>query len=99
MIEALAHKCALLSSVNPDGLVERFGYYAKNDDFEKGLNWLLESDRWRRLGEEGYKYVKDVHSLNVVMNKLIKNRKKHSLVIILHIAFRPFGSFVARRHN
>jgi len=72
MIEALAHKCALLSSVNPDGLVERFGYYAKNDDFEKGLNWLLESDRWRRLGEEGYKYVKDVHSLNVVMNKLIK---------------------------
>jgi len=72
MLEALAHKCALLSSVNPDGLVERFGYYAKSDDFEKGLNWLLESDKWRRLGEEGYKYVKNTHSLNIVMNKLIK---------------------------
>jgi glycosyltransferase involved in cell wall biosynthesis len=72
MLEALAHKCALLSSVNPDGLVERFGYYAKSDDFEKGLNWLLESDRWRRLGEEGYKYAKNTYSLNIVINKLIK---------------------------
>jgi|ECHhosMinimDraft_1075155.scaffolds.fasta_scaffold06275_2 glycosyltransferase involved in cell wall biosynthesis len=72
MLEALAHKCAILSSVNPDGLVERFGYYAKSDDFEEGLNWLLESDRWRQLGEEGYIYVKNTHSLNIVINKLIK---------------------------
>ncbi len=35
MLEALAHKMAILSSVNPDGLTEKFGYWAKNDDFDK----------------------------------------------------------------
>ncbi|ABW02283.1 glycosyltransferase family 4 protein [Caldivirga maquilingensis] len=54
MLEALAHRVALLSSVNPDGLTERFGYWARNDDFDVGLKWLLSNDRWRVLGEEGY---------------------------------------------
>jgi glycosyltransferase involved in cell wall biosynthesis len=71
MLEALAHRCALLSSVNPDGLTERFGYWARNDDFAEGLKWLLESDRWRDLGEEGYKYVRATHDLEKVINELI----------------------------
>jgi len=71
MLEGLAHKCALLSSVNPDGLTERFGYWAKKDDFEEGLKWLLENDRWRRLGEEGYKYVRENHDIKKVIDKLV----------------------------
>jgi len=71
MLEALAHKCALLSSVNPDGLTERFGYWAEKDEFTKGLQWLLENDRWHKLGEEGYSYIKENHSLNKVINSLI----------------------------
>jgi len=71
MLEALAHKCALLSSVNPDGLTERFGYWAEKDEFAKGLQWLLENDRWRKLGEEGYSYIKENHSLDKVINSLI----------------------------
>jgi glycosyltransferase involved in cell wall biosynthesis len=71
MLEALAHKCALLSSVNPDGLTERFGYWAEKDEFAKGLQWLLENDRWRKLGEEGHYYIKENHSLDKVINSLI----------------------------
>jgi len=75
MLEALAHKCALLSSVNPDGLTERFGYWARKDDFTEGLSWLLEDDRWRRLGEEGYKYVRENHSIDMVITQLINRLK------------------------
>jgi len=75
MLEALAHKCALLSSVNPDGLTERFGYWAQRDDFAEGLKWLLENDRWSALGEEGYKYVRENHSLEKVINELISKLK------------------------
>jgi glycosyltransferase involved in cell wall biosynthesis len=71
MLEALAHRCALLSSVNPDGLTERFGYWVRRDNFDKGLRWLLENDRWRDLGEEGYKYVRATHNLGKVVNELI----------------------------
>jgi glycosyltransferase involved in cell wall biosynthesis len=72
MLEALAHKCALLSSVNPDCLTERFGYWAKNDDFAEGLKWLLKEDIWRRLGEDGYKYVRENHDTKKVINLLAK---------------------------
>lgn len=72
-LEALAHKCALLSSVNPDNLVERFGYWAKRDDFAEGFRWLVSEDRWKRLSEEAYKYVKRNHSLEIVISSLINH--------------------------
>jgi len=78
MLEGLAHKCALLSSVNPDGLTERFGYWAKRDDFAEGLKWLLEGDRWRGLGEEGYKYVRENHDMKKILNKFIDLLKQLS---------------------
>jgi len=72
MLEALAHKCALLSSVNPDGLTKRFGYWARNDDFAEGLKWLLEENRWKQLGEKGYKYVRGNHDTGKIVNLLTK---------------------------
>jgi len=41
-LEALAHKLALLSTVNPDNIVKSFGYYARRGDLSKGLKRLLE---------------------------------------------------------
>ena len=73
MLEALAHRCALLSSVNPDGLTERFGYWVRDDDFDEGLRYLLSGDRWRVLGDEGYRYVVNNHELNKVVNELINH--------------------------
>lgn len=69
-LEALAHKCALLSSVNPDNIVSKFGYYVFDNNFRRGLQALLEDDSWKYKGEYGYKYVKLVHSLDKVISKL-----------------------------
>lgn len=57
-LEALSHRCALLSSVNTSGITERFGYWAQDDDFLKGLNHLLEDNRWKPLAESGEAYVR-----------------------------------------
>lgn len=71
-LEALAHKCALLSSVNPDNITNRFGYHVKNDNFERGLYTLIYNDLWKIKGEKGYNYVREVHSLDKVITKLAK---------------------------
>ncbi len=70
-LEALAHKCTLLSTTNPDNIVEKFGYHTRSEGLSKGLKRLLENDEWRIKGELGYKYVVEVHSLDKVMEKLI----------------------------
>ena len=58
-IEASGARCAILSAVNPDDFCSRFGYYAGDDDFVSGMDYLLSEDRWKSLGEAGYEYVKD----------------------------------------
>lgn len=56
-LEAMAHRCAILSAVDPDGVVSRFGFHAVSQNFDEGLKWLLENDRWRDRGQEGCAYV------------------------------------------
>ena len=41
MLEAAAHRCAILSSVNPDGFAVEFGRHVEDDNFAAGLEWLL----------------------------------------------------------
>lgn len=55
-IEAAGHGCALLSGVNPDNFASEFGFWAGNDDFEKGLEFLLQGNRWRKRGAAGFDY-------------------------------------------
>lgn len=59
-VEAAAHHCAILSSVNPDDFASRFGYFAERDDFANGLRFLLENDRWRTLGEQAFQHVRGI---------------------------------------
>jgi glycosyltransferase involved in cell wall biosynthesis len=68
-IEACASRCAILSSVDPDSFASRFGYYAKQDDFAAGLNWLLSEDRWRAHGQDGYEYVRRVYEMDAAMRQ------------------------------
>lgn len=70
-LEALAHRCAILSRVNPDGVAERFGYYVKDDDFIQGLERLLEHDNWKDKGENGYRHVKETYELGKVIDQHI----------------------------
>jgi glycosyltransferase involved in cell wall biosynthesis len=63
-LEALAHKCAILSSVNTEDVAMRFGYHAKKNDFAAGLSALLDNYQWQKKGEAGYKYVQDYYEIN-----------------------------------
>ncbi|MBN1535532.1 MAG: glycosyltransferase family 4 protein [Anaerolineales bacterium] len=62
-LEAAAHGCAILSSVNPDEFASRFGYHAKDNDFVHGLRTLLANDLWQQRGDMGRKEMQEVFSL------------------------------------
>ena len=70
-LEAAAYKTAILSCVNPDNFVSRFGFYVPNENFEKGLQKLLEDELWKEKGRKGHEYVKKIHDANVVILSLI----------------------------
>lgn len=70
-LEAAAHRCAILSAVDPDGFASQFGYYAKDDDFSKGLDFLLENQRWKERGERGYEHVKETFEINRAIDQHI----------------------------
>lgn len=71
-MEACAHQCAILSSVNPDDFASRFGYWARRGDFAHGLEYLLENNRWRFLGEAGFEFVKENYSLTKIIDEHLK---------------------------
>jgi glycosyltransferase involved in cell wall biosynthesis len=71
-LEALAHKCAILSALNPEGVTERFGYYVKDGNFEAGLKRLLDNNNWRIKGERGQNYIKENYELNSSIDQHIK---------------------------
>jgi glycosyltransferase involved in cell wall biosynthesis len=66
-LEAAAHRCAILSAVDPDGFSSRFGYKVEADDFAAGLKVLLANDLWRQRGMAGYEFV----SQNFLVDKVI----------------------------
>jgi len=59
-IESLAHECAILSCLDPEKFTSRFGYYADHDEFQEGLDWLLDEERYIQLGKAGAKYVRGI---------------------------------------
>jgi len=83
-LEALAHKMAILSCQNPDGITSRYGYFTGEifgdryqiiEEFIKRLKWLLADNKWRILGEEGYDFVKNFSSREKIkerLNKILK---------------------------
>ncbi len=70
-LEAAAHRCAILSSVDPDGFASLFGYHAENDDFSGGLEALLKSGLWKERGGRGHEYVKETFELHRAIDQHI----------------------------
>ena len=58
-LEASAHRCAILSSLDPDGFTTRFGIKVEDEDFAGGLSKLLAEERWLAAGAAGHTYVRD----------------------------------------
>ncbi len=75
-VEASAHKCAILSALDPDGFVSRFGHRVKDEDFAAGLKALLKGDLWRTKGERGYEYVRRVFGLEEAMGRHMEAYQK-----------------------
>ena len=86
-LEALAYKCAILSSMNPENVTGRFGYHVMDDNFKEGLLKLLEKDNWRIKGEQGQNYIKENYELSSSIGQHIKiyqslfnnNGRKHGI--------------------
>lgn len=68
-LEAFAHGCAILSRVDPDRLVSRFGEVVEADAFGAGLDRLLAGDAWRGRGEGGRRYVHEHYELGNVVDR------------------------------
>ncbi len=68
-IEASAHRCAILSAVDPDGFTSRFGHQVTDGDFAAGLRSLLENDQWRARGERGRAYVADTYETSRAVDR------------------------------
>ena len=71
-LEAAAHKCAILSYTDPDGFASKFGHHVKEEGMREGLAALLYNNSWKRRGEDGYTYVREVFSLERVIDSHIK---------------------------
>lgn len=70
-LEASSAGCSILSPHDPDGFASRFGYHVSND-YEFGLQWLFENDRWKERGQKGYEYVNQNHEYCRVIDEHIK---------------------------
>ncbi len=70
--EAAGRGCAILSYVNPDDFASGFGYWAEAEDFAKGLEWLLEGDRWRDQGTKAHQYVREHYRYEVAADAHLK---------------------------
>ena len=71
-LEAMAHKCALLSNQNPDGYTDKFGSWVSSpEQFGANLNLLLFNDSWLEKGKMGYDHVIKYHSTKVGIEKHI----------------------------
>jgi glycosyltransferase involved in cell wall biosynthesis len=68
-IEAAAHRCAILSAVDPDGFATQFGYHASQDDFARGLDILLHNNRWIQCAQRGYEFVRETFACDKAIDQ------------------------------
>jgi len=76
-LEACAHKVALLSCVNPDRFVSRFGVHVEQEDFVSGLKRILNGDLWKEKGKRGYTYVRKHHEIDKVIDRWMDIYRLH----------------------
>ena len=57
ILEGMACGCAILSGVNPDDVARRFGYHVTDENYDAGLQSLLENGRWAQKGAAAREYV------------------------------------------
>lgn len=71
-LEALSYECSILSSLEADNLVSRYGCVSKDDNFANALTRLLENDRWRELGRQGRIHVEEVFEFDKAIDATVE---------------------------
>jgi glycosyltransferase involved in cell wall biosynthesis len=71
-VEAAAHRCAILSYLDPDGFASRFGLVTRPGRLAQDLRQLLEHDLWRARGEAGHRYVQNTFAVEAAINRHIE---------------------------
>jgi len=71
-VEAAAHRCAILSAVDPDNFASEYGYFVQNDDFDAGLTWLLENNHWQECGKKGHAYIQNTYEVESAISRHLK---------------------------
>lgn len=71
-VEAAAYRCAILSDVDPDGFVTRFGHHAADGDLAAGLDALLTDDSWRPLGDLAQTHVRQHYETEGVIGRVMQ---------------------------
>lgn len=83
-IEAAGRGCAVLSESNPDEFASKFGFWAKDRNFEEGLRHLLHNNRWRALGARAHTYALETYEAAMATDahiQLYQNLLKTSTVL------------------
>lgn len=68
-LEAAAHGCAILSTVDTDRFASRFGRHAAAAELAPTLAWLLADERWRVLGEAARAHVAAIFTLDAAVDQ------------------------------
>ncbi len=71
-LEACAYEQPILSAENPDDFASHFGYHVQKAEFEAGLNYLLEDNRWKEKGGNGFEQVSQVHDFKKCIEQRIR---------------------------
>jgi glycosyltransferase involved in cell wall biosynthesis len=71
-LEACAHRCAIISQLNPDDFASRFGFHVQDDDYTGAIRYLLEENRWRQRGLDGYNYMLSNNELSMAADRHIE---------------------------
>ena len=66
--EGLAHGCALVARVDPDGIVSRFGIRVHDDDYEGAVSRLLDRDDWQDRGAQGREFIQKQHAAEAILD-------------------------------
>ena len=71
-LEALVHETPVISGLDPDSLVRRFGYPTNGIDYSGGLKRMLADEGRRGKGIRGKRFVAEVHELEKVVDAHIE---------------------------
>lgn len=77
--EALAEGTPLVSYVDPDQYVSKFGIKAKSytvEGFVEAIKNIIEDERFRNIGSTSIPFIKENHEATVVMNRHLKIYKE-----------------------